>query len=183
MTQLVSSAQNDNEPKKTRCSCGFSNIFQLGVLQGEHKSSFAIQNIAGMRYKTWFAGIGAGMDYYYIRGFPVFVDVRKNILQRASSPFIYTDLGIHFAWGPERDLVGSPKSDYNNGLYYDVGIGYKASIKRNTGFVFSAGYTYKYVRQMQNTIQYCPFVGPCQEGYNIYKYDLRRLSLKVGWQF
>ena len=48
----------------------FSSQISTGIVEGEQGTSFHIETINGLRYKTWFAGIGAGLDYYYYRFCP-----------------------------------------------------------------------------------------------------------------
>src|SRR5688572_9219460 len=86
---------NQEQPVKKGCGCSFSSINQIGGLYGSKGTYFQLQTINGIRYKTWFAGIGAGIDLYTRGGFPVFLDVRKDIFEKRSTPFLYADAGIH----------------------------------------------------------------------------------------
>lgn len=179
---MLSMAQTSGEvkPAKKRCSCSFSSINQVGVLTGERSLYMLIQTINGIQYKTWFAGLGAGIDYYTSRGYPLFIDVRKEIFNKPYTPFLYADAGIHIA------DINNEKSEqfetiFNNGFYYDAGAGYKIGLTKKGGLLLSAGFSYKYVTR-RVTSKYCYPLG-CLENSNLYTSRLNRLSLKLGWQF
>lgn len=183
---MITMAQtSDNaKPVKKNCSCAFSSINQAGLLNGSVDSYFQVQTINGIRYKTWFAGIGAGIDYYRYKSFPVFADVRKDIFDRLNTPFLYADGGIHFAKG-NNEKQETSETAYKNGFYSDIGVGYKISIGGKSGLLLSAGYSYKHVAfQEIQTSLYCPGIA-CMPYKNIYNhsYRLNRLSLKMGLQF
>ena len=164
---------------KKKCSCSFATINQLGVMEGSASSSFLLQSVNGIRYKTWFAGIGAGIDYYYIRGIPLFLDIRKYLNNKATTPFIYADGGFHFGWGRERDSHFYGESDFNVGPYLDAGLGYKVGIGKDNAFIFSAGYSYKSVKETTTYFGACGW-GGCQELKETYMNYLNRISLKFG---
>src|SRR5687768_15390308 len=89
--------------EKKGCSCSFQSLLNIGLLEGQESSEFQIQTINGIQYKGWFAGIGAGVDYYRFRSIPLFLDIRKNILNKNFTPFIYADAGIHFPWKKDNE--------------------------------------------------------------------------------
>jgi hypothetical protein len=178
---IVTRAQpgNNDRPVKKNCSCSFSALLQGGSLEGESSSYLQLQTIFGMRYKTWFAGIGTGIDYYTYRGYPLFLDVRKSFSRKATAPFLYADGGIHIPYR-KNEKSDWAESNYKNGFYYDVGAGLKFSFSKLGGLFASAGYSYKQGEKRQKQ-QYCPF--GCVENINTYTYNFNRLSLKLGWQF
>lgn len=181
---LITSAQEakQEQPAKQGCSCSFSSINQIGVLNGSKGAYLQLQTINGIRYKTWFAGIGAGIDYYTRRGFPLFLDVRKDIFDKRSTPFLYADAGIHLVYKKKEKLSQWYQNTYSNGFYGDAGIGYKLGFRSTGGLLVSAGYSYKYIDRKYEYITVCPTVR-CYEDYFTYHNYYHRLSLKVGWQF
>ncbi len=52
----------------------FNSLNMFGVAAGESRPSGLFQTVNGVRYKNWFAGIGAGLDYYSYRTIPVFFE-------------------------------------------------------------------------------------------------------------
>jgi hypothetical protein len=162
----------------------FTSILQAGLLDGAANTAFQMQTINGIRYKTWMTGIGVGLDYYKVRGIPLFLDLRKNILERKETPFLYGDIGMHFSWVKNSQDYVWTKTTYSNGLFYELGGGYKFSLPRERGITLSAGYSVKTVSQKNYGIGACPFFGPCPEViYEKYDYIFRRLSIKAGFIF
>ena len=178
----VALAQKKDPAAKRSCSCGFSSINSLGFVEGGEGSAFLVQTINGFRYKTWFIGAGVGLDYYHLRGIPVFLDLRKNILTSPNSPFLYADAGVHYAWARDKDKESWQNVDFSNGAYYDAGIGYSFRIRRNNALLFSLGYSYKYLEKNMSSLQYCPYFD-CPIQVESYKYRLNRLTLKTGFRF
>jgi hypothetical protein len=180
---FASRAQTEDKapPVKKSCSCSFSSIEQIGILRGPYSSYFQAQTINGIRYKTWFAGVGAGLDYYRYKGVPIFLDVRKHFFKSKFSPFIYADGGIHLA-RMNNEKSGFSTIKYKNGFYYDVGLGYKLNLANKSGLLLSAGYSYKRVVYRQ-VFNYCRVCYPPTINSYEYSLNMSRLSLEMGWQF
>jgi hypothetical protein len=177
----LTSAQEakQEKPAKKGCSC----INQAGILNGSRGAYLSVQTINGIKYKTWFAGVGAGFDSYYRSGFPVFLDVRKDLLKKKETPFVYADIGYHFL----RDTRDQPnqwtENIYNKGsMYTDIGIGYRFGFSTKARWVISAGYSYKYVKYDNKYIFDCP-TARCYENYITYKNYLHRFVMRLGFQF
>jgi len=179
---LAAQVKKDPKSKTKNCSCKFQSVNQVGLLEGEAGSSFQLQSINGLRYKTWFAGLGAGIDYYSFRGIPVFVDVRKDWWKKINTPFVYTDAGIHFSWVGDKNQNWWGRSEFSNGLFYDLGLGYKVGLNNKNSLLLSGGFSHKNIREKRFTTVYC-INPPCTEGVEMFRYKLNRISLKAGWQF
>lgn len=176
-------AQNETSistPKKN-CSCKFSSINQLGLAQGERPAAILAQTINGMRYGTWFAGLGVGVDTYKRTSIPVFLDIRKNLLNKVNTPFVYADGGYHFI-ANDKTTQYSLIYEYNGGLLYDMGVGYKFVMEGKQILLLSAGYSVKNMEQKEyyDRTEYCP---ACHDYTNKYSYRLNRYSFKIGFQF
>lgn len=181
---FITSAQeaNQEQPAKKGCSCSFSSINQIGDLYGSKGTYFQVQTINGIRYKTWFAGVGAGIDFYTRGGFPVFLDVRKDIFEKRSTPFLYADAGIHLVRDRKEEVSQWHQNTYSNGFYGDAGIGYKLDVHGAGRLLVSAGYSYKNINRRYEYVSSCP-TNRCYESYYTYKSYLHRLSVKLGLQF
>jgi len=158
------------------------------MTEGENGSAFLIQTINGVRYKTWSAGIGAGLDYYFVRSIPLFLDLRKDILNKKNTPFVYADGGINYVWETSKDKSQYIKKNYNSTPFYDVGIGYKTSLGKQNALLLSLGFSQKLIKEQQTTTVYYYYtdfypypIAPVTP--DRYSYTLDRLSLKLGWQF
>jgi hypothetical protein len=191
---VTKSIAQDNKPnvgQTTHASASrawqFHSINQIGFLEGQAGSAFQIQTINGFQYKSWFAGIGAGLDYYRFRGIPLFIDFRKEFGSARNYFFIYGGVGVHFIW-----LTDDQKADFNmshygnndfsNGLYFDAGIGYKVVLNNRTAIFISPGFSHKST-EVKNTITICPFQGPCYITPNRFDFNMNRLSVNVGVEF
>jgi hypothetical protein len=181
---FITSAQeaNQEQPAKKGCSCSFSSINQIGDLYGSKGAYFQVQTINGIRYKTWFAGVGAGIDFYTRGGFPVFLDVRKDVFEKGSTPFLYADAGIHLVHDRKEEESQWYQNTYSNGFYGDAGLGYKLDLHGAGRLLVSAGYSYKNINRRYEYVSTCP-TARCYENYYTYKSYLHRLSLKLGLQF
>ena len=180
---MISITQAQTAPAAKRYV--FHSINQVGLLEGESGSAFQLQTINGVQYKKWFAGVSTGLDYYSYRTIPLFADVRWHILNNRKTPFIYADAGTNFIWTKGNTEASWYKSDYKNGLYCDMGIGYSIAFKKGTAFTISAGYTQKGFSE--NRTGYGPIIidiYPAPPAYaERFNYELRRLSIKTGLIF
>lgn len=179
--QLYASAQQAAKLK-------FTSISQAGVLSGAFENALQVQTINGVRYKTFFTGLGVGLDNYYYKTIPVFLDVRKNFFDKKQTPFIYLDLGVSLPQKKE-EVKNLWTSQYKNAFYYDIGIGYTAPIKGKLAFIFSAGYAQKKLHETKeiiyNIIEDFPPYGRTRAGTQLeyFDYTFRRFTMKVGLVF
>jgi hypothetical protein len=168
----------------------FQSILNFGLLEGETGSSFQLQTINGAQYKSWFAGIGLGLDYYRLRTIPLFLDIRKEFGKNRDKLFVYADGGISFTWvtDAQKSNYYFPNPQFHNGFYSDLGLGYKAVVGKRTALLISIGYSYKKAIESYTM----PIYG-YQNLYPTYmmqngpdeqiNYSLNRLSMKIGWEF
>jgi hypothetical protein len=174
---------NAQNAKKTRsnCGCSFSSINQAGVMEGSAGSSFHVQTINGIRYKSWFTGLGVGLDHYRYRTIPVFFDVRKDLLNKVNTPFLFGDVGVHVPWLDDKNKTWWGDSEFNRGLYYDAGVGYKLNIGKSRALLFSGGFSLKKMRETRFIPVMC-ITAPCPDQREYYDFSLKRFSLKAGLQ-
>jgi hypothetical protein len=170
----------------------FQSIANVGLLEGETGSAFQLQTINGARYKSWFAGIGLGLDYYRYRTIPFFIDIRKEFGNRADKLFVYADGGISFNWLTDDQKTGYLQGQkYHNGLYNDLGFGYIKSIGNKSALSISLGYSYKKLSETypDSYPYYYPSIynytdiPPQNASNDQINYRLNRLSIKLGWMF
>jgi hypothetical protein len=171
-------------------STRFSSQNYVGLLEGEQGSKFQLQTINGIKYKTWFAGIGTGIDWYYRRSIPAFMSLNKDFLIKGNRNFfIATDVGANFPWQVDKNSYAYSIEKSIPGFYWGAGLGYKVGIgKLNDAIQLQLGYSYKHVGEKVKTIYYYDYVTPMitqprPEMTNRFDYYLRRLSFKIGWNF
>lgn len=176
-------AQNGSNAKHTS-SIKFHSIVQAGLLQGDEKNAFQAQAINGVQYKTWFTGIGVGTDNYKFRTIPLFIDFQKNIFKKPTTPFVFTDIGMHFPWLRNDQKSIYRDAHFSNGFYFNLGAGYKINLVKNNALMFSAAFSSKHTNETWKYLLGCDW-GVCPERYSTqeFKYTLRRLALNIGWFF
>lgn len=171
----------------------FSSHDYVGLLEGERGSAFQLQTINGISHKTWFAGLGTGIDWYYGRSIPVFLSADKNFLKKGNRSFFLTaNAGINFPWEDHKkpDQSGWVIQNTPAGFYWETGAGYRIGLgKKNDALLIQSGYSFKHIREnVKNiynyTIPYYFGAGSLQTGLtNRFDYSLNRVSLKIGWSF
>jgi len=119
----------------------------------------------------------------------LFLDVRKYLWDKTSTPFVYADGGYHFLMD-NTDKKWGTITKYKGGLYYDVGFGYKLTLKAKQALLLSTGYSFKELTENQYSdlslvdIVWANGWNGRRDGFiEGYKYRLNRWSFKVGLQF
>lgn len=162
---------------------GFSSQNYVGILEGESGTSLQLQTINGIRFKTWFAGAGLGLDYYYYRSIPAFISVSK-FLNSSKLPLYFTgDIGMNFPWKNKGTYYYENPGEFSPSLYWAGGMGYKFGFKKSgNALLLNLGYNYKRLTQTYESVSLC-LVAPCPVYTEKYDYRLKRLSVKIGWMF
>jgi hypothetical protein len=153
------------------------------MLEGGYGSSFHMQSINGIRYKTYSLGIGVGIESYYQRAVPLFIDLRKEIRNKKNTPFIYGDAGLLIPWEKKSDKL--QQNDFRTGFTSDLGLGYKCPIGNNAAFLMSAGYSYQSFSKYgwsPYTIIFDRWLNPALDRSR-FDYKFHRISVKVGLSF
>lgn len=159
----------------------FSSVNQVGLLSGAKGEAFTIQTINGVNKGKWFAGAGTGLDFYNERTVPLFLDVRRDVNNQKNTPFVYADGGVNLAWlnSIQKQEKSFPKTP--PGLYYDFGIGWKLAGKNNKGFIVSAGYSLKQVKENVKSFLWEPISQSLIQTIERYNYQYRRIVIKIGF--
>jgi hypothetical protein len=171
-----------NGQQKTRLK--FTSINEVGVAWGSTDDGLQVQTINGFYYKTFSAGLGIGLDYYWERTIPVFIDLRKDIFNKKQTPFVYADLGTNLPWVKTKEENWWYKSEYDDGIYFDIGIGYKVPLNKTWFVNMSFGYSQKKIKETRKNKTVIDDFSP-YGNYNTenFIYTLRRVSLKAGLGF
>lgn len=147
---VIAKAQEITKQEK-----GYFNLTELGFFTGQqvqkletlvgegtlktNKYVISLRNINGWFLSEQFSiGAGVGLDGYhnpknsfdYNNTFLLFADARYYFKSAASTFFAYGDLGSSIAID----------DDFEKGLMFNLGLGYKLKLARRTGFVASLGY-------------------------------------------
>lgn len=158
----------------------------LGLAVGQTGSYFQMQTINGLYKRSWFLGIGAGLDYYRSKSIPLFVSVTKDLMPGKNGLFVSLDGGINFPWHELNNSYYFTSRKFHSGPYWSAGLGYKIKLSghSNQALLLSAGYSFKELKE-DRSIDIAPYLGslPHPTQINRYDYRYRRLSVKIGWQF
>ena len=162
----------------------FHSINSLVLVNGWAGPAASIQSVNGFKKGRWFAGVGAGIDYYRYRTVPLFADIRYEAGKKINKFFAYANAGINFTWVQDYLIIeptiwnNNTSNDFKNGLYTDAGIGYSVGMKNENAFVLSLGYSQKNLSEI-STYQWRS--GEWFTTKNTY--HLNRIMLKAGWKF
>lgn len=163
----------------------FSTQNYIGIVTGEAQTEFQLQTINGVKWDKWFAGIGSGIDWYYIRSIPVFASVNRSFFQKGKRSILASvDAGVNFPWN-ETIYYDFPPYDskQKSGLYYAGSFGYKFGVGKSDNAIFmQLGYSFKKLGEIIKVPIFC-LVPPCPESIEKYDYRLKRISFRVGWGF
>ncbi len=164
----------------------FSSALKAGLLNGKaDKSGSELQFVSGIAYKTWFSGLGAGIDYYSgFKSVPVFIDMQKDLKEKKNTPFLNADVGYNWPLiNKDYKKNQGIHYEFNRGLYYEVSAGYKFVLSNSLSMAFSAGYSYKTFKEKDTTYYSVDPFGQPIPYVNLYNYKFNRISVKVGFWF
>lgn len=159
----------------------YSGNVAVGLLAGANKNALQLQVVNGVKYKTWQAGLGAGLDDYNTRSVPLFLQVRKAVTAKAATPYVYVDAGYHLPYlkDTEKFLTEVEKG----GFYGEGGIGYEVAALKKHGFFFGLGWRVKMYTLKVNTMPYLSVWPPPENAFRDYDYTLTAVTLKTGFRF
>lgn len=124
-----------------------------GVLKGQDGNYGLLQTVNGLYKKSWFLGIGVGLDYYRFRTIPLFLSVTKDLMPARNGLFLSLDGGINFPdynRPPNWYYDGYNTSKFREDIYYSAGVGYKIKFSawhKRHGISLVTGYTFKKLRE------------------------------------
>lgn len=175
----IASAQQKSLPGPWQ----FHSIVNIGLLEGQTGSSFQLQTISGTQYKSWFGGIGLGLDFYRYRTIPLFIDIRREFGKSSNKLIVYADMGVNFSWLTDNEKMNYVTNDkFNSGFYADMGLGYKIGLGRNNNLLLSVGYTFKKLKETYDAPDYY-YPPDFQQQEQQINYNMNMLSMKIGWEF
>ena len=155
-----------------------------GPLDGERGTSAQIEVIPGIKFKGYYIGIGTGLDYYFIRTIPLFLQFKKAFVPNRNSVFVYADAGVDYPWLSNSNKLMQGQMNLDNGHRFACGIGYQISAFKKTFLQLSVGYSYKQLKQ--NVQGWMTIYDPRVDWFDFtqhYNYKLNRLAFNIGLSF
>jgi hypothetical protein len=181
---FIAAAQGDSTSisKSLNSKPVFHAVLNAGLVTGASDHDLHLQFINGLQYKTWFAGVGAGLDYYYLRSVPLFFHGRKTFSD-PYIPFLYGNVGWNMPWLKKEQKQENVwyTSDFKTKGYFELGAGWFFTLNRRNAILVSAGYSNKRMYEMQRSLMQPP--GTNDELYTTrIEYTLRRMMITIGFQ-
>lgn len=152
-----------------------------GLVGGESGPALQLQAVNGVRYRTWTAGLGAGLDYYHTRSVPFFLAVEKAFTQKPKTGFVYLAGGYNHPWLKQDEplLVLNKKG----GLFAGGGVGFSTPVWGSHRFFLSTGYQVKKLTKTVNSMPWLSRWPLPEEAYRDYVYTLGCFTLNAGLAF
>ena len=85
---LVTNTLFSQSAEKNIKKVQFEMTVLAGPTDGERGTSAQIEVIPSIKYKGYYIGVGTGVDYYFIRTIPVFLELKK----------VFTPIQIRFLY-------------------------------------------------------------------------------------
>lgn len=165
----------------------FSTQNYVGFLAGSSDNALQLQTINGVAFNKWFTGIGTGIDWYYQRSVPVFFTAERGFsVSQKKDIYFAASAGANFPWKNSNyynDWSWWSSSELETGFYWNAGIGYKISVgKRDDAILLNLGFSNKFYKEKISTSNPC-LVAPCPVTTESFNYNLRAVSVKLGYGF
>ncbi len=163
----------------------FYHEFMAGQLFGEENTSVTVHSVNGYQFARLLApGLGIGFDRYgSYRTAPIYLHLKGYVLNRTTSPFLFTDLGYGFAWYKNTDEEAYGVTDVRGGFYWQAGLGCRINYARSAMLVTvgyknqTASLSYVFDQQQWVGIAEDPAVDVSE------KRILRRVAVTIGILF
>jgi hypothetical protein len=197
---VICSAQSEKSQQSPQSqqpaqSAKFRSDTYVGISSGQWGNYGLVQTVNGYYKGPWFLGLGAGLDNYRFRSFPLFLALTRDLpaFSKGSGLFVDLDAGINLPWytRPLPLYDGFTSSKFHAGLWWSAGLGYKwmLSARNRKALLISVAYSEKKLKEVEiGPIHPC-YTSSCamilntgQQTYS-YEYLYRVFLLKIGFQF
>src|SRR5882757_8092861 len=101
----------------------FRSTEYVGWLNGQDGNYGLVQTVNGLYKRSWFLGIGTGLDYYRFRSVPLFLSVTKELMPKKNGLFLNLDGGFNFRSyrrPPDWYSAGFSTSKFHRGPYWSA---------------------------------------------------------------
>lgn len=178
---FFSSASTAQKKKQNDLFKNFHSYNSVQLLNGSSTSSVALHTVNGFG-KKFFAGIGAGFDYYYHRTAPLFFEGRYDLFGKGRKFQLVADAGIHLPVENVNRREPYKKGDFKPGKLLSAGIDYFIPVK-NDALIMGVAYSRKEVIQVVDNNVWDPVHNMITNIPMKEKYLFNRISIKFGWVF
>lgn len=167
----------------------FEGNIESGMMNGGWQTNGYVQTTQGVHYKQWFAGVGAGIDYYRYRTVPVFAELRRTFGNRSVRPYVLTAAGINTTWPNQLQKQENNGwwqtnvASFHNGFYGRVGVGVVLNADKKIRFGLNAACNYKTLSRTYSEWIFEPWPQPSNITEKTMEYRLNRLSVGLSVMF
>jgi hypothetical protein len=117
--------------------------------------SFEIQQVLAYQFNNYFfTGVGTGLDFWFydkkVSTFiPIFANLTIKMMNRKTSPFLFTNVGYAFKWQSEKNLERDFFYGTKAGIYFQAGLGLNIKFSSKLSLLLSGFY-----KMQQSAVQY-----------------------------
>ncbi len=155
-----------------------------GIVVGDTKSAYQVLTTHGVQYKTWYAGVGTGIDNYRNRTVPVIFSLLKDVLPK-NNMFVNINGGPQFVWGKDQrnQRWNAIESRVLPGFFGEAGFGYRIPVgNEGQSIMFGTYYSYKTHKEKYIVPGVCNNP-PCQNATEYITSKFSRWAFKLGLVF
>ena len=172
----------DSTLKTADWKSDFHSFNTVQLLNGSSTISLAINTVNGIQFGKFFAGLGAGFDYYYHTTIPVFIEPRFDLARRKGKLQLFGNAGLSIPFTAQNDNQEYKSGHYKTGSLYGAGIDYLVPVKKEAVIVGLA-FSNKQVIQMVDNNVWNPLLNSFENIPTEDKYAFNRIAIRIGWMF
>ena len=157
---------------------------EIGVQIGATEPSGDLRLQGGLKRQNWYYGLGAAIDFYRFRSYPVYLQVQRVFSFRGTSPFLTASAGYNFKKASDTvpTWIGSRVYERTGGYYAELGGGFIFKIAKKERLQLSV---VKNIKQVKESYDIDYWVGPGQNrsARSTDLYTMHRVAVRLGWKF
>lgn len=160
---------------------------EIGLLNGKSQVNVQMLASAGIQKKKYYVGLGSGFDYYGYRTIPVFIEGKRFFGIGNRRLFTYGRAGMNLPWvlsTQQRQYYtfsGMKNSTYNNGAYFDAGIGYTFYNAHQRGLFTRLGFCHQTLSEDYKMFMWNGTTSSLTDHHS--KYIFNNVQLSIGYKF
>lgn len=183
---LFSIAQ-DVKPKGTRWQ--YTGSVAGGLIIGAQQPSYLFQTIQGVKKRRWMAGIGTGLDYYFIRSVPVVAHGEFAVRPiKKMNTYVYGQAGPAIPWRNDPFREKWQNQDiysFTMGWLAEAGLGFRFPLGKNLQGFTAIGYSYKQANYTEMQVNWWgdplrSFIPEIEPTYKTQQLHMLRANIRFG---
>ena len=160
---------------------------EAGILVGSYTLDRDFRLNTGIEKKGIMLGMGAAVDYYRFKSYPVYFQARKTFEFRKVKGFVLSSWGYNLKSGTVATLDWwggrTITKQYSGGVYGEIGGGNIIRIRKKERLQFSVSWVMKAVEESFQSEIWNPVNQSPRTITNLNRYTMNRTALRIGWKF